>query len=988
MTIKSHLLKRTLKATFKILSKTFFLSSFLILGMSFLSPQDKADYRQANKLIKEKKQDIAIAQILEMLEKHPESFNVATDSLKRAMKNQDKFVTEFLQIIAQLNKNPDDNTRLLQIIANLERLNSAMEPEMRDFLQRLKVSSLYAANKIKFNNIMREGIELIKLGKYADASSKFIRGFSICYADYHNSYVGTERLEKTEEMLKTIRRTPSRLRKRDVKFVEAINAYRAMLRSSILNIDANVLSNFEKEVDSMHAIGEKTFASGLVLNEFLLEDEKKEDFTDDSFLPYSTRLAMGRSNATEYEGVQGAVDAAIFVRLLRLQEYIIVLIQRNLDSSFSKFKFGSSFDSVAVQTLQNYINEYTRVIGLIEKLNANDTKFPSSQEQERKNLVLMESLKGMLDATLSGYSKYSEIKKHKYKGKEYDSEDSINDITELYSTYSSLAPIGKALDSYSFQKLSKGRDDLFKLYVKLLASITELYQDRLYEYASVKNEDGKSLYATHESQFLEAKKLIEGATKTEAGISAISKNPTVALSQFDVLSKKVNEDISALKKTSEFISKTSKDIEENLGTRRALDGMKETERKMQGILDEMKSLSTKARGNIFNMNLAKQEADFRYNEAIRLLKNSDFSSARDNITKSQEKSKEALALEDNAEYKSLVEDRLTRLGLEINQKENEFVVREVRTSLEKAKKLYFNGNFGEAEGILVSANTRWHSTNIEENEEIQNWLGITATASVMKTGRTISQSATLYPQMSQLLSNSKQLYNEATKTIKVDRKSALNKLSEARNNIKQVLLVYPLNEEAGQLNLRIDQLIDPENFSSQVRRKIEKIRSDYRRNPQTHYAELLNLYIMDKNFPGIAKLKDEVEIYLGIKIIPPDTSAIDRSLALTNEADAIFKSGNKARYNVALQNLNQAIRLNPNNERASLLKDRIQMSMGGTAIAVLSYANEEKYRQAVLALQRGNKITAIALVEQLLQDPEGRKSAKVHNLKKRINAQL
>ena len=102
----------------------------------------------------------------------------------------------------------------------------------------------------------------------------------------------------------------------------------------------------------------------------------------------------------------------------------------------------------------------------------------------------------------------------------------------------------------------------------------------------------------------------------------------------------------------------------------------------------------------------------------------------------------------------------------------------------------------------------------------------------------------------------------------------------------------------------------------------------------------------------------------------------------------MLKANNRAAYNSALQKLNQAIRLNPNNERAFVLKDRIQMAMGGSAIAVLSYANEERYRQAVLALQRGNKITAIALVEQLLKDPEGRKSAKVHDLKKRINAQL
>ena len=336
----------------------------------------------------------------------------------------------------------------------------------------------------------------------------------------------------------------------------------------------------------------------------------------------------------------------------------------------------------------------------------------------------------------------------------------------------------------------------------------------------------------------------------------------------------------------------------------------------------------------------------------------------------------------------MVDARLSALGQEINKKENEMVVREVRKSIDEAKKLYFNGNFGEAENILISARSRWATTNIEENEEIQNWLNIAQTASVMKTGRTIPQSVALYPQMIQLLNNANQLYDEASSIIKTERSVALKKLNEARNNIRQVLLVYPLNQESGQLNLKIDQLIDPENFQAQVQKKIARIRTDYRRNPRDSYVEILNLYIMDKNFPGLSKLKDEIEIYLGLKILPPDMTQVNQSIALTNEADNIYKAGDKTKYEEALQKLDRAIRLNQNNERAALLKDRIKMAMGGTAIAILSYANEEKYRQAVLALQRGNKITAISLVEELLKDPEGRKSAKVHDLKTRINAQL
>ena len=89
-----------------------------------------------------------------------------------------------------------------------------------------------------------------------------------------------------------------------------------------------------------------------------------------------------------------------------------------------------------------------------------------------------------------------------------------------------------------------------------------------------------------------------------------------------------------------------------------------------------------------------------------------------------------------------------------------------------------------------------------------------------------------------------------------------------------------------------------------------------------------------------------------------------------------------------MQQLDSAIKLNPQNVTAIQLKDAIQMSMGGAAVIVLSAADETKYQQAVAELQRGNKIIAAALVEQLMQSPNAKNSAKVRELKKRIDALL
>ena len=950
--------------------------------------KDKATYRPANKLIRQKKQDLAINEIIEMLEKHPESLNRATDSLKKAMKNQKLFVQEFLQIIAQLYENPDNIDRILLIINNLEKLNAAMEPQMQDFLQNLKGSSLYAANKIKFNKIMKEGIELIKAGRYAEASNQFTKGYTICYASYNIEYAHTERLEQTKKSLSSIKNTSSRIKKEEPKFVQGINAYRLMLRQDALEIDNAVVQELDTQIQSMDAIGHDVFANGLKLNEFLAEDKVKEGFKEDSFLPYSTRITLGRSKAEYYEGVQGAADAAVLVRLGNLQDYILALFKRTFETSFNKFKFGSDFSQKNVDKLKTYLEEYDRCIKWVEGVNKEGTQFGLTQDVSKEKLGFLSSIKSMLDETLALYKRFIAVNDHIYKGREFGSESNMNDITELSLIFAGIEPVNASLQKYSFEPMTLGKEELLKLHSKLSLSIAGLFREKLDRYAQVKNEDGKDFYSQDSLAFNETKKLVSGVKKNEDTSGELLKYPREAVAQLAEQEKKIEADIKTLQNSAKIIYTSPKNIESNLNTRKSLESIRENIKRLNTLLQDVKSTTTIAEDSLFKMNLAKQEADYRYGEALRLFKSNEFAIARDNITRSQGKSNEALGLQDDDEYRKLVDERLSKLGEEINQRENEIVVKEVRSSLEKAKKLYFNGNFGEAENLLHAAKNRWHTTNIEENEELQNWISITETASVMKTGRTIPQSATLYPQMSQLLSTSKQLFNEAAKTIKAERTVALNKLNEARNNLRQVLLVYPLNEEAGQLNLRIDQLIDPENFSAQVKKRIDKIRTDYKRSPQTQYAELLNLYIMDRNFPGIAKLKDEVEIYLGIKIIPPDTSAIDQSLALTNEADSIFKSGNKARYSVALQRLNQAIKLNPNNERASLLKDRVQMAIGGSAIAVLSYANEDKYRRAILALQKGNKITAIALVEELLRDPEGRKSAKVHNLKKRINAQL
>ncbi len=121
---------------------------------------------------------------------------------------------------------------------------------------------------------------------------------------------------------------------------------------------------------------------------------------------------------------------------------------------------------------------------------------------------------------------------------------------------------------------------------------------------------------------------------------------------------------------------------------------------------------------------------------------------------------------------------------------------------------------------------------------------------------------------------------------------------------------------------------------------------------------------------------------------PPNPQAIAQSSNFTLAARRIFERRDAALYQVAIQQLDEALKLNPDNDAAAQLKDRIQSLTGDGAVNVLSSEDEKEYQRALQELQKGNKLVASAVVEQLLQKDRNKKSAKIQQLKKRIDAQL
>jgi hypothetical protein len=99
-------------------------------------------------------------------------------------------------------------------------------------------------------------------------------------------------------------------------------------------------------------------------------------------------------------------------------------------------------------------------------------------------------------------------------------------------------------------------------------------------------------------------------------------------------------------------------------------------------------------------------------------------------------------------------------------------------------------------------------------------------------------------------------------------------------------------------------------------------------------------------------------------------------------------SRDEIQLNAALAKLNTALENNPDNEEAMVLKDRVQIMIGGKASIVLSSESEDLYQRAILELQRGNVLQAAGIVNTLLQKRENQNSSKIIDLKKKVDSLL
>ncbi len=814
------------------------------------------------------------------------------------------------------------------------------------------------------------------------------------------------------------------------------------------------LPSLKEKILEFSGIRNSFLQNGILFeNLYYMLQKDNVGFTDASFLPFSSKFILGLSSE-KTSGIIGALDSQWDYLLTevknRIYEAALEYSENYSEIISSENLFGKG---ISYETARNEINEARKYALFGLEINSyND--FILDKEGNTKRIVYadydqsMDYIIKFCNTAVALFDNDDAVNSEKTKSDEYKrSSDIIQSLRSGDKEYVTLLTDSAAtFAEYAQKDRNISDEEWLRKYYPIERSVpetTEEYIDQSQEKTAEEQNDESSEQIKSEEQavqlsypwnkavvaffdFIEKSYEYADQCAADMWIQAASYYNDIGLNLVSDYSQKLEEaencipEVSddeilpqnpklCIEKTSEFLERIPKDAELLNKARLSLDNGKEYEssfinlktnievsmRQLSGIENHTAELAEKARKQYQNANFTKNEGDLRYSQAKNALKQGDFEESRRLISQARQKYSDSLALQNDEKIMEETDRNLVTLGEEIARAENEIVVREVRTYKNEARKAYYAGDFDTAETLLAQAETRWTLTNVETDPELENLKVLVNTALSMKTGRVLLPSSPLYPEMSQILSIANQFYNEGIKLIKQKKKTqGTALLNQAQQKLNELKLVFPLNQEASILGLLIDQQLDAKSFKTNFDAKIvaakTNVRSGNANLKQQAYSDLVDLYEVNPEYPGLEKLIYDVEIELGLRKKPVDNSAIVKANELAKESKQMLASAGRDTNKImnAKAKAMEALELNSDNEIAIAVLDEISLRTGGQATVVLSAADEELYQKAVLALQKNNIIAANTIVTQLLSKQSNKRSAKILELQKKVQSLL
>ena len=1010
---------------------------------------------EIDRLIRRTEYDEALRLLNIYIQDKPENFDNAQIRIKRIMNAKMQYSILAEKLIDLIQTDPGNNKEIYEITAQLEKFERNPSDQNLKFIADLKKSAEFNYFRAQFLEIQNETARNTQAGQYLTAIEKAKEGFWLYRDDFDVRWEDNPQIiSEVDEIVGDLNAQITAFEEKNFlpKIQNAIEDFVKAVNQDQYDLALQRFENVQNYMIEFNRIRQAIVDDGSKMQDKFAELQTLDsDTSDASYLPFMFRFIYGVDSVAN-SGILGAVDGQWNAYAGQMNDAVFAAVTRKYNKYPDGLTSDYAANIASYVNLQQKVLDLYQIAeqNQTHKLQNPYKEYYALTDYVKNLAEVSVSLENVWDQVKNAEKNQAEILNQiKKLEKNADvatagalSATGTETATYIFQLFTSNANLGNLvgaknqheLASYEWTKSYRNGnrkdwdiltenyeqtlDNIFTKSSELLTSawkeITEYYKDSsddLYTALSLYNEASKKYsqgFFTKIPQNIitELNADITKATKYQDSFNADPEldfginyaYPDIAMKIAQYVNSQADLDI-----------QTINDYQKNISENFDLQAQWKSEENLVSLVnsaniylekqkENLAALKTTAISNIslaqnqiVASQLAKNEADIRYSEAERALKNEDFDNARKKLQDALTKYDEALNHQNNEVLREEVDSKLQNLGQQIAKGENEIVVREVRELKTLAKDAYFNGRFEDAEKYLNQAKTRWAVTNDTEDEEITNLLNFVNTAISMNTGRDILPSSPQYPEMSQLLNLAYQYFDEGSRLIGDGKKEkGLENLDLALTNIQKLQYVYPMNQEAAILTLRINRLKDPEKFRQEFDQKIKSARQmcKNKETQQEGYANLLDYYQLEPNYPGLKDLIYQVEIDIGIRQKPVDNSATTKARRLVNDAQAIYKKAgdDEEKLKNALEKLNQALALDSDNQNAIKLKDQITTKIGGTTSTVLSTEDERLYQLAIQRLQNNNVVGANAIVEQLLKKSANAKSQKIKDLKNKIDA--
>ncbi|MCL2266504.1 MAG: hypothetical protein FWC17_01900 [Treponema sp.] len=983
------------------------------------------DLDRADQLIKEMHYEEAIMVLIDLARRDPNQFDNVQKRLNKILQIQDEFNRTADELIDTIMHDPENNDKILALSSHLYTLEHSESPLMTSFVTRTRELAQFNVNRNLLRSIMERGRRHLDNGESYEALLVYSEGLGFLRNEFFELGLAADvyddvrrETENINSIIAAFRQTGDPL---SVYSAQAVNALNSGEPADIYLAAEELIPVMDSFIAAKQSLYASMDVIDRILNDIRISDP---DMGDRNHLTFVSVLIHGREESAQIssslstatsgqfiqEGILGAFDTHWQFTAGKIADTAASLVDKSRNDSISAL---NAENYSVIPSFQERNGSYTDVYMML--LGKNIDLFAGENPQTvtlYEKYILQKDIKPLVEITAMNEANRLLVQAAQV-GLQREINNSVlntqnENITaaQMYTgeqqTRAAIYVLRRELEAIAADGI-RINDDLNRhsgvtQITQALAAIDNMNMllsaeirmsgERFYTAAKTILENA---VAERRVQLERSRAFLDGINYLDGdGLVAVYRYPSDALTELTAMNAEAAIDLQNANNVTAQYRNEPQEILSSAEVTAMLSSYQVLVTELTAIRAQGLTLVETARSRASQAEAYRQEGERLFREAQLAYQRQDYDTAWDRIERASGRFSASLEIQESAAIREMRDTQLIGLGITVAQAQNEMIIAEVRSLVDSARNSYFNGNFQQAEDSLLRARNRWRITNPSgENDEVVYWLGIVRTALSASSGRVISPTAPLYMEMSQLLSQAQRNYEEGMRFINSgQRPMGLAKFDEARQLIQEVKLIYPLNQEAGLLDLRIDQFIDPVAFNTSFEQRLQAAVTGTRQRSIEAFADLQNLAEINPRYPNIRNIITQAEIDMGFRPPPPNPASLARSSELTTSARRILDTNQTAQYQVALMQLNEAITLNPDNAEAGRVRDLLLSRMSVPGTIVLTSDDEEVYQRALRELNAGNYLVAFALAERLMQNQRNRNVQKVIELHQRIQTYL